>query len=159
LNNSIKKVTEDIEERFNFNTAISFIMELVNALYYYKERVILEKRNIGILQEALDSVVLLLAPFIPHVTEELWQILGKKDSVHNQSWPTYDKSAIIKDEIEIVIQINGKIKDKILVSLDLEQKEIEKRALNNEKILELIKDKNIIKIIGVPGKLVNIVIK
>ena len=159
INNTIKRVSDDISERFNFNTAISAVMELVNALYNYKEKVEDKGKNIGLLKKAIETVVILLAPFIPHASEELWALMGKKESIHDMSWPGYNKDALVKDEVEIVIQINGRIKDKILIPTGSCKDDIEKEALSNEKILQFIEGKQIIKVIVVPERLVNIVVK
>ena len=159
INNTIKRVSDDIAERFNFNTAISAVMELVNALYNYKEKVEDKDKNIGLLKKAIETVVILLAPFIPHASEELWALMGKKESVHDMPWPGYNKEALVKDEVEIVIQINGKIKDKILISTGLSKEDVEKEALNNERIMQFIEGKQIIKVIVVPERLVNIVVR
>lgn len=153
---SIKKVTDDIEERFNFNTAISAIMELSNALGQYKENEII---NYVIVKEAIESMLLMLSPFAPHTTEELWQLIGHSTSIHLESWPKYDTSALIKEEIDIVIQISGKVRERIKVAADISDDELRQISLDNDKIKELIKDKNIVKIIIVSGKLVNIVAK
>jgi leucyl-tRNA synthetase len=154
---TIKRITEDIEERFNFNTAISAIMELVNETYKYKE---FEKEcnNKALLKEALETIIILLAPFTPHIADELWEKIGKQTSVHEQSWPKYEASAIVKDEIEIVIQINGKVRDRIEVASSLTKDELKKEVLSNTKITSIIGDKQIRKMIIVPQKLVNIVI-
>ncbi|QZY57076.1 leucine--tRNA ligase [Crassaminicella profunda] len=157
IHTTIKRVTEDVEGRFNFNTAISAIMELVNEIYKYKE--LGEKCNRGLLKEALETLIILLAPFAPHVTEELWHSIGYDTSVHAHEWPRYEKDAIVKDEVQIVIQINGKVKEKIEVLATLTKEELEKEALSNEKIASFIDGKQIIKVIVVPKKLVNIVAK
>jgi len=159
LNYAVKKVSEDIRERFNFNTAISAIMELVNALYAYKDKVGDNLRNETILKEAIEKLIILLAPFIPHVTEELWESIGKEESVHNQKWPSYDPDALIKDEIEIVIQINGKVKERIMIATGLSKEETREEAMKTEKVKELIEGKDVIKVIVVPERLVNIVVK
>ncbi|MBR3933972.1 MAG: leucine--tRNA ligase [Clostridia bacterium] len=153
LNYSIKKATDDISIRFNFNTAISCVMELVNALYAYNGT------NNALISEAAKSIIIMLAPFVPHVTEELWQIVGGKGSVHDQEWVKFDESALVKDETEIVVQINGKVKDKMMISTGLADDEIKKIALSNDKIKELTADKQVLKVIVVKGKLVNIVVK
>lgn len=153
LNYTKKKGTDDISVRFNFNTCISGIMELVNALYAYNGT------NTGLVGEAVHDLIIMLAPFVPHITEELWQMAGGKGSVHQQSWVTYDESALIKDEIEIVIQINGKIKDKINVASGLDDEAIRQAALDSEKVKALIEGLNVVKVIVVKGKLVNIVVK
>lgn len=159
INYAIKKVSEDIRERFNFNTAISAIMELVNALYGYKERFDNNLGNVVILKNGIEKLILLLAPFIPHITEELWEIIGKKESVHEQDWPSYDPDALIKDEIEIVIQINGKVKDRIMIAANLSREEVEKEALKSERVKKLVEGMDVIKVIVVPGRLANIVVK
>jgi leucyl-tRNA synthetase len=156
MNGTIKKVTEDIRERFNFNTAISSIMELVNEMYRYKE---LENINENQFRQAIENLLLVLAPFTPHVCEELWQQLGMEGSIHKMPWPTFDEAALVKDAVEIVVQINGKIKDKIQVPTALTPKQLEERALENEKIQTLVAGMTVVKVIAVPGKLVNIVVK
>lgn len=153
---TVKKVTEDVSQRFNFNTAISSIMELVNALYQYKER---EDAKNDILCEAVEKMILVLAPFVPHITEELWQIIGRNGSVHEVNWPDYDETVLVMDEVEIAIQINGKVRGKIVISTDAKQDEVLKLAKADEKIAQFIQDKTIVKEIVVPKKLVNIVVK
>ncbi len=155
---TIKKVTEDISERFNFNTSVSAIMELVNALYQYKE-VPETDREPSVLREAIDALLLLLAPFAPHITEELWQSTGHEGSIHLQPWPAYDPEALIEDEVTIVIQINSRVRDRLLVPAGLTVEEMQERAMKDPKVLKLIEGKKIVKIIPVPGKLVNIVVK
>lgn len=156
LHNVIKKVTEDVTERFNFNTAISSTMELVNALYQYKEK---ENANVEVLAEAIKNLILLLAPFVPHITEELWEMMGNTRSVHEEMWPNYDEDALVRDEIEIVVQVNGKLKGKILVPANANNEEVLSIAKSDEKIIQSIQDKQIVKEIVVPGKIVNIVVK
>lgn len=155
MNYAIKKVSDDIGERFNFNTAISTVMEMVNEMYKYKEG----KVNEGLYSTAVKNLVIMLAPFVPHVAEEMWEHLGYGGSVHDQSWPEYDESALVKDTVEIVVQINGKIKEKINIAGDLSREEMEKIAVENETIKKLTDGKNIVKIIAVPNKLINIVVK
>ena len=153
LNYSIKKATDDISIRFNFNTAISCVMELVNALYAYNGS------NNALISEAAKDLIIMLAPFVPHITEELWEIIGGQGSVHDQSWVSYDEKALVKDETEIVVQINGKVKDKMMISTGLSDDEIKAIALENDKIKELTDGKQVLKVIVVKGKLVNIVVK
>lgn len=154
---TIKKVSADVTQRFNFNTAISAIMEFVNALYLYRDRQI--KRNSTIEAEAINTLIILLAPFAPHITEELWHEVGNQSSVHQQPWPTFDPTAVIEDTVEIVVQINGKVKDHLQMPTEHSQADMEKFVLAQEKIKDLTAGKQIIKIIAVPKKLVNIVIK
>lgn len=157
LHQTIKKVSDDIGDRFNFNTAISSIMELVNALYAFKDQQ--ESGNSGLIYEVVTSLVKLLAPFAPHITEELWSELGQAGSIHKQNWPKYDADALKLDEVEIVLQINGKVRDKLVVPANLDKKALEELALEQEKVKKLIDGKQIVKMICVPQKLVNIVVK
>ncbi|MFV9510981.1 leucine--tRNA ligase [Tepidibacillus sp. LV47] len=150
---TIKRVTEDIELRNNFNTAISAVMELVNKIHSYPE-----KGNKGLLKQAIETVVVLLAPMTPHITEELWQMMGHDSSIHLQEWPTFNEEYLVLDEVEIAIQINGKIRGKKMIPTSYGKEEIEKAVLDDERINEWINGKQIRKVIVVPGKLVNIVI-
>jgi leucyl-tRNA synthetase len=153
---TIKKVSEDIEERFNFNTAISAIMELTNAINAYRDQ---EEQDLCVLKEAIQTLLVLLCPFSPHITEELWSMMGNQTSIHLQSWPVYDPEALVQDEIEIVLQISGKVRDRIMVPAQASEDDLRAIALDNPKIKELTKAQNIAKIIIVPGKLVNVVVK
>ena len=158
LNASIKKVTEDVEQRFNFNTAISSLMELVNAMYAYKDGK--QEYNAGLVYETVKDLLLLLAPFVPHVTEELWHgVIDENTSVHDQSWPAYDESALKVDNVEIVLQINGKVRGRLVVPSEASKEELEKVALADERIKSLIGEGTVRKVIAVPGRLVNIVVK
>ncbi|WP_371368681.1 Leucine--tRNA ligase [Sporomusa rhizae] len=157
LHVTIKRVTEDIGQRFNFNTAISAIMELVNAMYAIKDQGV--TINSGLAREVVGSLLKMLAPFAPHITEELWQETIAEGSVHKQFWPTFDAAAMEVEEVEVVLQINGKVRDKVVVSAGLTPKELEKTALEQEKVRELIAGKEVVKVISVPQKLVNIVVK
>lgn len=155
-NNTLKKVTEDLNDRFGFNTAIAALMELINDLYKYKE---LDDRNDAVIKEAIEAVVVILAPFAPHLGEELWLMIGKEASVFDIAWPEYDKSAIQLDEVEIIVQVNGKVRNKINAPVGIDQEAMKDLALNNEKIKEFIEDKDVVKVIAIPSKLVNIVVK
>ena len=155
MNAAIKKVTEDAGGRFNFNTAISSIMELVNECYRYKE---LDNARIDILVEAVKNVIILLYPFAPHIAEEMWEGFDS-GRLEDQSWPSYDESALERDEVEIVVQINGKIKEKLMVDSKLDKKGLEKFVMSNENVINHIDGKNVIKVIPIPGRLVNIVVK
>ena len=155
MNYAIKKVSDDIGERFNFNTAISTIMEMANEMYRYKEGDV----NEGLYGAAIKNLVIMMAPFTPHVAEEMWEHLGFEGSVHDQKWPEYDEEALVKDTIEIVVQMNGRIKEKLNIAGGLSREEMEKTAMEDEKVKELIKDKNVVKVIAVPDKLINIVVK
>lgn len=153
---TIKKVTDDLEERFNFNTAVSAIMELSNTISSYRDN---PKPNLPVVKEAIESLLLLLSPFCPHFCEELWSKIGNKESITLQPWPKYDEKALIKDEVEIVVQVNGKVRDRIKAPVNSNEDELHQIALQNSRIIELTKDKKIVKIIVIPNKLINIVVK
>ena len=156
LNAAIKKVSEDVGGRFSFNTAISSIMELVNEMYKYKEQ---PEFNRGLYAKAVRELILILSPFTPHICEEMWEEIGEKESVATMSWPKFDEKALVKDEIEIVVQINGKVKEKLNVANNLGREELEKAALDNPKVQALTDGKTVVKVIAVPNKLINIVVK
>ena len=153
---TLKKVTEDLNEKFGFNTAISALMELINEMYKYKE---LDSRNEAVIKEGVETIVTILAPFAPHIGEELWAMIGKEGSIFNISWPKYDETALVKDEVEIVVQINGKVRGKLSVAANISREEMEKVAMEDEKIKALVEGKTIVKVVAVPKKLVNIVVK
>lgn len=155
MNAAIKKVTEDAGGRFNFNTAISSIMELVNECYRYKE---LDHARTDLLVDAVKNVVILLYPFAPHIAEEMWESFDS-GRLGDQPWPSYDESALERDEVEIVVQINGKIKEKLMVDSKLDKKGLEDFVMANENVIAHIEGKNVIKVIPIPGRLVNIVVK
>ncbi|MDE4542674.1 leucine--tRNA ligase [Thermoanaerobacterium sp. R66] len=155
-NYTIKSVTEDAE-KFQFNTAIARIMELVNALYKYDADV--EIKNTKLYEETIADLVRLLAPFAPHFAEEMWDRLGYTYSVFNQKWPEYDDKALVKDVVEIAIQVNGKVRGRLEVSPDASEKEIQDAALSAESIKQYIDGKEIVKVVVVKGRLVNIVVK
>ncbi|ANX00607.1 leucine--tRNA ligase [Thermoclostridium stercorarium] len=154
-NTAIKGVTEDAE-KFQFNTSVARIMELTNALYKYDA---LQVKNRKLMEEAIRNLLLLLAPFAPHFCEEMWEKMGYEYSIFNQKWPTYDPKALVRDTIEMAVQINGQVKYKIQVPQDADNKAVEEAALNDEKAAVYLKDKEIVKIIVVPKRLVNIVVK
>jgi leucyl-tRNA synthetase len=161
---TIKKVTLDIEERFHFNTAISSIMELVNALYLFRQ-----KKGAGeseadarlgqkVFSEAVTSVVLLLSPFAPHLAEELWEMLGNDIPVYKTPWPAFDADALVTEEVTLVVQINGKVRSRISVPMDASKDEAVQRAMKDSKVIEWSKDKEIKKLIYVPNKILNMVV-
>jgi len=154
---TIKKVTEDIEDRFHFNTAISAVMELVNTIYQFDIENEKEYLTLSVLREAIETVIILLSPVAPHICEELWKKLGKKESIIKVPWPSYDEEITREDEVLIVVQINGKLRSRINVIASSREDEIKKAALDVPRVKELLKDNEIKRIIFVPGKLVNIV--
>ena len=158
LHSSIKKVTNDIETRFNFNTAISTMMELVNALYAYKEAA--KEPNSGLIYEAISDLIKMMSPFVPHITEELWRgAIDANSSVHEQSWPECDEEALKVDNVEIVLQVNGKVRGRLTVPAEATKEELEKIAMADANVQAHIGDATIRKVICVPGRLVNIVAK
>lgn len=158
LHSSIKKVTNDIETRFNFNTAISTMMELVNALYAYKEAA--KEPNAGLIYEALSDLIKMMSPFVPHITEELWRgAIDANSSVHEQSWPECDEEALKVDNVEIVLQVNGKVRGRLTVPAEATKEELEKIAMADANVQAHIGDATVRKVICVPGRLVNIVAK
>lgn len=152
LHTTIRKVTHEIGERNHFNTAISSIMELVNGINNLQK-----EANPEVVKAAIRNLILLLAPFVPHLAEELWHQIGHTESVHLQSWPTYDEEALVLDEIEIAVQVNGKVRGRVKVPADADRQAIEEQVLQQEKIQPYLQGKEIRKVIVVPGKLVNIV--
>ncbi len=155
LHVTIKKVTEDIRDRFMFNTAISSIMELVNAAYAFQDK----ELNAGLAREFAGALIKMLAPFAPHITEELWHNLFGEGSVHQQQWPKYEEEATKLAEIEIVLQINGKVRDRITLPADIDKTAMEAAVKELPRAKELTEGKTIVKVICVPKKLVNIVVK
>ncbi|GIM29446.1 leucine--tRNA ligase [Clostridium polyendosporum] len=153
--NTIKAVTDDTE-KMHFNTAIARMMEYLNALSKYVQEPIM---NHTFLKEAVDDYLRLLAPFAPHFSEEQWNLLGNGYSIFNEKWPVFDPKALVKDEVEIAVQVNGKIKAKITIPSDLNDEGIQKAALEDETIKSLTEGKNIAKVIVIKGRLVNIVVK
>ena len=158
VHTALQRVTEDIGRRMQFNTAISAVMELVNAINDYREQAG-EGGNLAVLREALEMTVTMLAPFTPHVAEELWQMLGGMDSVHRQPWPAVDREALAVAEVEVVVQVNGKVRDRLRVPVDADAAFLQERALALPKVQERLAGKTPEKVIAIPGRLVNIVVR
>lgn len=156
IHKTIKKVTDDIE-RFHFNTAISAIMELVNEVNDSGIKGLDDEASKKVMREAIETIIILLSPFVPHIAEELWQALGYKDSIIKQPWPEYDPNLIQEEELLIVVQVNGKLRDRIIVPASFNEDEVKASALKSERIKRFIKDKEIKNVIFVPKKLINIV--
>ncbi|MBE6063759.1 MAG: leucine--tRNA ligase [Clostridium butyricum] len=152
---AIKGVTEDTD-KMQFNTAIARLMELTNALSKYLQEKV---KNPKFLKETIADFIKLLAPFAPHFAEEEWSLLGNTTTIFNERLPEFDPSALVKDEVEIAIQVNGKIKAKIMIASNLDEEGIKAAALENAHIKEATEGKNIVKIIVIKGRLVNIVVK
>lgn len=157
---AIKKITENINNKFQFNTVISAYREFTNTIYeYIGKNEVKDEQSINVLSFALVSLLKLLSPVIPFMAEEIGDMYGFKTSVLTSEWPTFDEKFAKDEEITLVVQINGKIKEKTTLSADATKEEAEQTALNLPKIKELTEGKNIVKVIVVPGKLVNIVVK
>jgi leucyl-tRNA synthetase len=156
VHKTIRKVTEDIEERFHFNTAIAAIMELVNTLQAFEPKN--SPQNAPVVKEAIESVVLLLAPFVPHFAEELWSMFGHDKGADQSGWPAYDPAAVVDEELLIVVQVNGKLRGKVTVAASAAEDEVKGAALAEERVKPFIDGKDIRKVVYVPGKLVNIVV-
>jgi len=153
IHQTIRKVTSDIEGSFKFNTAISSVMELVNTAYE-----VLDKGNLSDTRVAAQTAVVLLAPFVPHIAEELWERLGNAPSIFYQAWPGYDEEKAKEEELLLPVQINGKVRSKVAVPAQIPEGELKEKVLSDDKVCFWIKDREIKKIIIVPKKLVNIVI-
>jgi leucyl-tRNA synthetase len=154
VHKTIKKVTEDLE-RFRFNTMLACLMEFTNHLSRVQEA-----KNVSgqLWQEAIGYLLLLLAPSAPHLTEELWARTGRPYSVHNQSWPSFDEELAKEEEITLAIQINGKLRDKLLVPASIGAEEAKEQALERERVQVHTRDREIARVIYVPKRVVNIVV-
>ncbi len=155
---TIKKVTEDIEREFHFNTAIAALMEMVNEMYDYTSGSFSPNKQAPVLRSAVDALTLLIAPFAPHFAEELWEALGNDTSIANAGWPVHDPEAIVATEITIVVQVNGKVRSKLTLPAGTSDKDIETAALADPKVKEHLAGKTPKKVIVVQGKLVSVVV-
>ena len=156
VHGTIARITDDMARRHTFNTAIAAVMELVNAIYKFDDD---SEQGRAVMQEALEACVLLLSPIVPHITHALWQALGHEDAVIDQPWPVAEEAAMARDEIRIVVQVNGKLRARIEVPADASREQIEQRALGDANVQRFMEGKTLVKIIVVPGKLVNVVVK
>jgi leucyl-tRNA synthetase len=156
---TVRKVTVDVEERFHFNTAISAVMELVNGLYLLEGEKAATPFARGALREAVESVVKLLAPFTPHICEELWQGLGGAETLFSQPWPTFDDGLLVEEQWQVVVQVNGKVRGKITVPAGSSEERVRQEAAENPRIREWLGKGTVLKTIYVPGRLVNVVVK
>ena len=155
MHRTIKRVTDDIDT-FSFNTMVAAKIEFVNELMKLKETSIVTS---PVWREAVETLVLLMAPSTPYVAEEMWQMLGHEFSVHQQSWPVYDEKLAVEATIEIPVQINGKVRDRIVVASSATAEEQSAAARASEKIASMIEGKQIVKEISVPGRMVNLVVR
>jgi len=151
---TIAKVSDDIGRRHTFNTAIAAVMELINTLAKFNDD---SEQGVAVTGEAIEAMVLLLSPIVPHITQQLWQHLGNDELLATANWPQCDEAAMVRDEIELVVQVNGKLRAKIFVAANADKDSIEATAMADEKIKTNVEGKTVRKIIVVPGRLVNIV--
>jgi leucyl-tRNA synthetase len=157
IHETIQRVTRDIEDRFHFNTAISAVMELFNTMAAFEPGEA-SATTMATMRPAMDTVVLLLSPIVPHFAEELWQALGHESSVLQEPWPKFSESALIRDKLEIVVQVNGKLRSRFNTDADTDDDTLKKKALADERVKKFIEDRPVKKVIVVKKKLVNIVI-
>jgi leucyl-tRNA synthetase len=153
LHQTVKKITEDFETRWHFNTCIASIMELVNVLYAEEPNI-----SAAVKPEIVEKLALLLAPFAPYVSQEIWEELGKEGPVFRQCWPAFDPELAKEEEAEIPVQVNGKLRSRIYAAFGTAKEELERRALADEKVQPFLAGKQVKKIIVIPDKLVNIVV-
>jgi len=159
LHQTIAKITLDFEDRWHFNTCVAAIMELVNEIQAADAQITASEVPAPVVRDLLRSLVLLLAPFAPYLAAELWEELGEKGSVLRAPWPVSDPELAKEDELEIPVQINGKLVNVVRVAADASAKTLEAAALADEKVKLRIAGKTVVKVIVVPGKLVNLVVK
>ncbi len=156
VHQTIAKVGDDVGRRMTFNTAIAAVMELTNHLAKFEDD---SDAGCAVMQEALESVVLMLAPIVPHMAHHIWHELGKSDAIMDCLWPMADESALVQDSVQMVVQVNGKLRAKLSLPADVSKADAEAAALADENVQKFTEGKNIVKVIVVPGKLVNLVVK
>ncbi|MBI1733798.1 MAG: leucine--tRNA ligase [Candidatus Rokubacteria bacterium] len=160
IHETITRVTDDLETDFHFNTAIAAIMELVNALHAYAAAA-LDRAAAGeraaLLREGVETVVLLLGPFCPHVTEELWEALGHRESLFDRAWPAADSAALVREEVTVVVQVDGKVRSRLSVDVNAREADVERLALADDKVQPWVTGRTVDKVVVVPRRLVNIV--
>ncbi len=155
VHGTLAKVGDDIGRRYTFNTAIAANMELMNELARFDDS---SAQGRAVLQEALELVVLMLSPIVPHITHALWHALGHQQAVVDCRWPAVDEQALVQDTLQLVVQVRGKVRGRISVAADADRESIEQAALADENVARHVADQAVRKVIIVPGKLVNIVV-
>jgi leucyl-tRNA synthetase len=160
VHETIKRVTDDIERDFGFNTAIAAIMELVNALHAF-ETASLDGMTAGeraaLIAEAVETMLLLLGPFCPHISEELWAQLGHDTSVFRQRWPVADPAALVRKSVTVVLQVDGKVRGRLTVDVDAADERVQRLALDDDKVRPWLEGRGVERVVVVPNRLVNIV--
>ncbi len=160
IHQTVDRVTADVERDFHFNTAISAIMELVNALHEFEREsfdLVAGAERAALLREAVETTLLLLGPVCPHVTEELWQALGHGESLFRQAWPAADESALVREQVTVVVQVDGKVRSRLTVDVGAPEQAVREQALADGKVRPWIEGREVAKVVIVPGRLVNIV--
>lgn len=159
LNQTIKKVTDSIEDNYHFNTSIAANMELVNEIQSYINNPFTSDESAKILGFVLKKLIVMLSPFVPHFCDELWELLGEKNYLYYETWPSYDEKFLSSDEITIAVQVNGKMRGSFEIAKDADKNVVEKMALELPNVQKHLENMNVVKIIVVPNKIVNIVVK
>jgi leucyl-tRNA synthetase len=159
IHRTIKKVSDDIDGRFHFNTAIAAIMELFNALSAAAQNQSPMTPGATLIKQGVETLILLLAPFVPHVASELWEQLGHREPLDQAEWPAYSEQALEQEELLVIVQVNGKVRGKITVPADMTQERIEKDALSDPKVTGFLGGKKVSRVVYVPRRLVNIVVE
>ncbi len=154
-----RRVTRDIENAFQFNTAIAALMELVNELYALKDELKTLPEGPQVLSSAVATTLTLLSPVAPHICEELWQALGHTTQLASEPWPAHDESALVRDQVELVVQVNGKVRGRAAVAADASEEDVKAVALGLDNVVRHVQGKTIVKVVVIPGKLVSIVVK
>jgi leucyl-tRNA synthetase len=160
IHETIRRVSDDIERDFHFNTAISAVMELVNAIYAFESAAadrMAGGERAALLREAVETVLLLLGPIAPHVSEELWAQLGHRDSLFEQPWPTPDAGALVRKEVTLVVQVDGKVRSRLQVDVDAPEERIQRLALEDDKVQPWVRQRAVERVVVVANRLVNIV--
>ena len=154
LHQTVRKITQDFELRWHFNTSIAALMELLNELHALEPRL-----SAAVLGEAMEKITLMLGPFVPYLAEELWEELGRQGPVFKQPWPEYDEELAREEDVEVVVQVNGRVRSHIRAALGASREDLERRALQDDKIRSFVEGKQIVRVIVVPDKLVNFVVR
>ena len=153
---TLSKITDDMSRRHSFNTAIAALMELSNALAKFTAT---DEQSMAVRRESIDITLKSLSPITPHICHYLWNALGNEAAIINEAWPKVDETALVQDEVQIVVQVNGKLRAKLMLSADMDKAQVESQALTDENVAKFTEGKNVVKVIVVPNKLVNIVVK
>jgi len=154
---TIKKVTEDIDKRFRFNTAIASMMELVNELYKVKDTIPDKREELAVIKEAIENLVIMLSPFVPHIADELWHMLGHKGMLLEHPWPEYDAGWAEKTTITLAVQVNGKLRATLKVAKDILEEDATHMALSEQNVKRFVNNNKVVRVIYVPNRIINII--